>query len=241
MKKLIIWSLFFSIGILHANELKQQISIYGWLPTFDATMRFKIPNHPAGESGDKANANVLNSLDAVFMGSYELRKEKWSFLSDFIYLKVSGDTRGINPDVTLDLALTGKIYGFYGGYNIFQTNKNDINAIAGMRYFGLGLNVKRSGGKRWNGTLSPSVDTYDAIVGLKGRYSIDKSWNIPYQFDIGTGDSDLTWQASVSIAYQFDWGDIIATYRYLHYDKKESFLIKDFDLYGPKVGVVFHF
>ena len=62
-----------------------------------------------------------------------------------------------------------------------------------------------------------------------------------FSLDIGAGDSDLTWQASVGIAYKLDWGDIIGTYRYIHYDKDDSLLVNDFDLYGPKIGVVFHF
>jgi len=137
--------------------------------------------------------------------------------------------------------LTAKIYGFYGGYNFSQTEKSDINFIAGLRYFGLGLDVSRSGGIIANGTLSPSVDNYDAVMGLQGTYNIDKNWYIPYQFDIGAGDTDLTWQANLSIAYRLSWGDIVGTYRYIHYEKDDALLIEDFDLYGPKIGVVFHF
>jgi hypothetical protein len=62
-----------------------------------------------------------------------------------------------------------------------------------------------------------------------------------FQIDIGGGDSDLTYQAQASIGYHFYWGDVLATYRYIHYKKDGLKLVKDFDLYGPKVGVVFHF
>ncbi len=41
------------------------------------------------------------------------------------------------------------------------------------------------------------------------------------------------------VGYRFGWGDIIASYRYLAYE--EDGLIKEFDLYGPKIGIVFHF
>ena len=220
-----------------SSELKQKISIYGWLPTMDGTFIFDVP----GEGDESADANVIDSLDAVFMGSYALRKNEWSFLADLIYLKISGETQGmINPNVTYDLELTTKLFSFYGGYNLIHTDKNDLNIIAGMRYMGLGLDVTRSGGRVLNGTLSPSLDSYDAVIGLSGEYEINQNWYIPYQFDIGAGDSDLTWQANASIAYRFSWGDIIGTYRYMHYDKG-ALLAKDFKLYGPKLGVVFHF
>ena len=243
MKKMMIHSL---VGILlslttlvasGSNEVKQQIFLYGWVPSLDGTLTFKVP----GEPDDSVNANAIDSLDTVFMGGYEIRKGKWSFLTDLIYLKMSGDTTGLNPNVNLNLELTAKLFGFYGGYNISEIEKMDVNFIVGMRYFGLGLDITRSGVLFANGTLSASTDNYDAIVGIAGNYTIDENWYVPYQFDIGTGDSDLTWQANVSIAYRFGWGDVIATYRYIHYDKGDSLLVEDFNLYGPKLGVVFHF
>ena len=200
-------------------------------------MTFNVP----GEPDDRAEASVIDSLDAVFMGSYALRKNEWSFMADMIYLKMSGDAKGLNPDVNLDLELTAKLYGFYGGYNLSETDKMSVDVIAGIRYFGLGFDVKRSGGRVLNGTLSTDLDNYDAVIGLYGTYTIDQHWYIPYQVDIGAGDSDLTWQANLSIAYRMGWGDIIGTYRYIHYEQDDSLLIEDFDLYGPKIGVVFHF
>ncbi len=241
MKKTIIRgmivSIIFSMHSLYAEGLKQSVFVYGWLPSLDGTLSFQVP----GEPDDSADANAIDSLDAVFMGGYEIRKNEWSFLADLIYLKMSGDTQGLNPNVNLNLDLTAKLFGFYGGYNISQTEKMDINFIAGLRYFGLGLDVTRSGGSIANGTISASTDNYDAIIGLAGNYTINESWYVPYQFDIGAGDSDLTWQANVSLAYKFSWGDVLATYRYIHYDKGNSLLVKDFNLYGPKVGLVFHF
>ena len=236
----ILLGMLLSMSTLYANgsdELKQKVMIYGWLPTLDGTMNFNVP----GEPGDSVEVSVIDSLDAVFMGSYALRKNEWSFFADMIYLKMSGDGKGLNPNVNLGLELTTKLYGFYGGYNLSQTEKSDINVIAGLRYFGLGLDVSRSGAIVGNGSVSADIDNYDAVIGLHGTYNIDKNWYIPYQVDIGTGDSDLTWQANLSIAYRLSWGDIIGTYRYIHYEQDDSLLIKDFELYGPKIGVVFHF
>ncbi len=220
-----------------SNELKQRIVLYGWMPTLDGALTFSVP----GEPDESVDSGVIDSLDAVFMGSYSVRKGKVSFLADLIYLKVSGETAGVNPNVNLDMELTTKIYGFYGGYNISKTDKLDINLIAGLRYFGLGIDVERSGGRVANVTLTPSVDLYDAVVGVNGEYNINKNWYIPYQFDIGTGDSDLTWQANLSVAYRYSWGDVIGTYRYIHYSHDGSGLFEEMNLYGPKLGVVFHF
>jgi len=229
-----------STTVINANEAgdwEHKVSIYGWLPSLNGTLKFEVP----GEPDESADSNAIDGLDSVFMGSYEIRKNEWSFLADLIYLKMSGDTEGINPNVNLNLELTAKLYSFYGGYNILDANNIKMDAIAGLRYFSLGLDVTRSGGRVANGTYSTSADNYDAVIGVKGEYDINSNWYIPYQFDIGAGDSDLTWQANASLAYRLDWGDIIATYRYVHYDKGDSLLLEDFNLYGPKLGVVFHF
>ncbi|WP_309496808.1 hypothetical protein [Sulfurovum sp.] len=236
----ILVSMLLSMGTLYANEsgeMKQELTIYGWLPSLDGTLTFKVP----GEPDESASFNAIDSLDSVFMGSYSLRKNEWSFLADMIYLKMSGNTQGLNPNVHLGLELTAKLYSFYGGYNVSKTDKNSVDVIAGMRYLGLGLDVSRSGGIIANGSISADVDNYDAVIGVQGKYTIDNHWYIPYQVDIGTGDTDLTWQANLSIAYKLSWGDIIGTYRYIHYEQDDSLLIEDFDLYGPKIGVVFHF
>lgn len=220
-----------------ATATEQKLTVYGWLPTLDGSLTFHVP----GEPDEETNANAIDSLDAVFMGSYEFRNEEWSFLADMIYLKISGDTVGLNPNVNYKLELTTKLFGFYGGYNLLDENNMDVNFVVGLRYFGLGLDAIRSGGRIFNGTVSSSVDNYDGVIGVRGEYTLDKNWYIPYHFDIGTGDSDLTWQASASVGYKFGWGDVIATYRYMHYDRGDSLLIEDFSLYGPKLGVVFHF
>jgi len=224
--------------VVEENELQQRIVLYGWLPTLDGTMTFQVP----GEPDESVETNHIDNLDAVIMGSYSLRKGDWSFLADLIYLKVSGDVPGkYNPLANYDIELTTKIFGFYGGYNILQENQLDLNFIAGLRYFGLGVDVKRSRGALFDGLISPSLDSYDAVIGVNGQYNIDANWYVPYQFDIGTGDSDLTWQANLSIAYRFGWGDVIGTYRYIHYDQDGTGLTEDFTLYGPKIGVVFNF
>jgi len=227
-------------GALYANESdgwKQDLSLYGWLPSLNGTLKFKVPSSP----DESTDANAIDSLDSVFMGSYEARKNEWSFLADLIYLKMSGDTQGLNSNVNWNLELTAKLYGFYAGYNVYDINDMKVDIIGGVRYFSLELDATRSGGVIGNGTLSTSVDNYDAVIGVKGEYNVNAQWYVPYQFDIGGGDSDLTWQASASVGYRFGWGDVIATYRYIHYDKGDSLLLEDFNLYGPKLGVVFHF
>ena len=63
---------------------------------------------------------------------------------------------------------------------------------------------------------------------------------MPYYVDVGTGDSDLTWQGIVGIGYAFSWGEVIAAWRYLDYDFKSGQKIESVNLNGPAIGVAFH-
>jgi hypothetical protein len=83
---------------------------------------------------------------------------------------------------------------------------------------------------------------WDAIVGAKGRvaFGANREWFIPYYADIGTGDSDLTWQLSAGLGYSYSWGDVIATWRYLDYNFKSKSKVQDLTMNGPLLGVAFH-
>ena len=230
-----------------SSAWKQQLVIYGWAASFDGTLTYSLPEGGSQES----DGAVIDELDGMFMATYEVRKDKFSFLTDVIYLGMSGEeTIGENIGqgrlaTTVAQEFDAWVVGFYGGYNVIDTGSATLDIIAGMRYFSLdveaSITLEGPLGKNPSILLSPSFEVYDALVGVKGSYNINENWYVPYLFDIGAGDTDLTWQAQASIGYRFDWGDVLATYRYLHYEKDDLFLIEDFDLYGPKVGVVFHF
>lgn len=228
---------------VETSAWKHSISIYGWLPTLDGTLKFNIPGEP-GQPDEEAESSALDNLDMVFMGTYEARKDKWSFLADMIYLNMS-DSQEVHPTnpiidtIASEQELTAWLVSVYGGYNIVNTDKTTLDVIAGIRYLTLGLDVSLAINNR-DVSVSPSIDIYDAVMGLRGAYNINENWYIPYGFEIGGGDSDLTWQASTSLGYRFSWGDVLATYRYIHYDIGNG-LFKEMDFYGPKVGVVFHF
>ena len=229
-----------------ASAWKHSFTIYGWLPSVDGTVRFDIPGE-SGEPDEEVESSVLDNLDKVFMGTYEARKDKWSFLSDVIYLKLS-DSQEVYPTnrlidtIASEQELTAWLVSVYGGYNIVNTDKITLDAMAGMRYLSLSLDVSLAINNNDGINLSPSNEYYDAVIGFRGSYNINENWYIPYAFDIGGGDSDLTWQAGTSLGYRFNWGDVLLTYRYIHYDIDTSkSLVKELDLYGPKIGLTFHF
>jgi len=195
---------------------EHKLAIYGWAASFDGTLTYSLP----GEDSVESDGGVIDNLDGVFMAAYEVRKNKFSFLTDVIYLGMSGGET-IAEDIgrgklatTVEQEFDAWVLSFYGGYNVIDTGSATLDIIAGMRYFSLDVEASISFPNNSLPTipLSPSFEVYDALIGVKGSYNINENWYVPYIFDIGAGDTDLTWQAQASIGYRFDWGDVLATY-----------------------------
>ena len=91
------------------------------------------------------------------------------------------------------------------------------------------------------GSRSVTGRDWDAIVGVKGRvgFGANREWFIPYYVDIGTGQSQFTWQGALGIGYVFSWGEVVATWRYLDYNTKSGDKLNDLTINGPLLGVAF--
>ncbi len=64
---------------------------------------------------------------------------------------------------------------------------------------------------------------------------------MPYYADIGTGDSELTYQLFAGVGYKYDWGDIKLGYRYIGYEMDDNMIIDNLDLSGAVLGVSLKF
>jgi hypothetical protein len=92
------------------------------------------------------------------------------------------------------------------------------------------------------GHLSQSLELWDVIVGTRGRFVFGNGkWFVPFHLDVGTGDSDLTWQLFAGVGYSFSWGDVLVAHRHLEYDQSEGGLLQGMSLSGPAIGVSFRF
>jgi hypothetical protein len=116
------------------------------------------------------------------------------------------------------------------------------------------LNVKQTLGWQFGGNVGSiplasragnrevTVQNWDAIVGVKGRWSFgaERKWFVPYYLDMGTGESSFTWQAMTGVGYSFGWGDVVGSWRYLDYQMKSGNLVDSINFNGPAVSAVFH-
>jgi hypothetical protein len=160
-------------------------------------------------------------------------------------------------DASLNLGtkseLDGLAWTIAAGYRIEGTSTSTMDAFAGVRYFSVDTKT------RWNltsditppgggillpaeGGVSRDTDLWDAIIGVRGQFDMtSEKLSVPYYFDIGLGQSDLTWQAAAGLSWAFGWGELLVMYRHLDYDEGSGGLLKNFSFGGPLIGAKFSF
>ncbi len=249
-----------------SDDWEYTATIYGWLPSIDGNL--SIPTGPRGGGGGSASARVnpsdiLDALNFTFMGMFTADKGLWGMGTDIIYLDLSSSKKKVKDlainDIDLpasvtaraDLSLTGWLWTIDGTYLVIDDADHPMKLLAGARMFNLSTDLK------WklegdiaglplpgrNGSADGSETIWDAIVGVKGevRFGEDKKWFVPYYLDVGTGDSDVTWQGMLGAGYAFDWGDLVAVWRYLDYNMPSGDVVEDLSMNGAAIGVTFHF
>jgi len=227
-----------------------------WLPSIGGESKYPVD---AGGSSVNVNSDkLIDGLSGVFMGSLDAHNGRWGAFTDVVYFGLDGTKSGTRdfsigniglPATTsanLKLNLNSWIWTVAGEYRVNSDPDLKVDLLAGARLLDLKQKLEWSiSGSLGNitagnraGSLEASESNWDAIIGVKGRYvfGADKKWSVPFYLDVGTGQSDSTWQGLVGLGYTFGWGDITASYRYLDYKFKSNKIMQDVHLNGPMIG-----
>lgn len=201
----------------------------------------------AGMGGMSANdgdidipfSDIIENLDMAFMGTFNAQKAQWGMNADIIYLDVGSaldDSRLID-----EFSLKSWIISPTVSYELVNDGQFNLHALAGARYFYMKpiLELENGNNKETSGNV------WDGIIGLKGTYDFNEKWFMPFQADIGTGDTDVTWQAYVGIGYKYENFDIIVGYRHLEWSFDDNQpggkIFNDFNIDGPMFGAKYRF
>ena len=232
--------------------------IYGWLPRIGGTTTFR---NGSGSDFDIDVHTILDHLKFTFMGALEARKGAWGAFTDVIYMDV-GDNKsqtrnfaigglplpgGVTADLNLDLKAV--VWTLAGEYRVATDKTASVDLLAGAR----NLAIRQTLGWNFSADLGPQNPSrsgsseindhkWDAIVGAKGRFYIGdgREWFVPWYVDVGTGQTDLTWQILGGVGYTYKWGEVLAVWRYMDYRFKSGAPIDTLNFNGPAVGVAFH-
>jgi hypothetical protein len=233
--------------------------VYGYYPSIGGQLTFRN-----GQSSDiNIDPNVItNNLKFAMLGSFEARKGEWGMFTDVMYMDLGafksrfhdmtiggvGLPADVSASANLDLKIT--IWTMAATYRIVQAKDAALDVFAGARL----LDFKEELNWTLNGNIgqiplpgragdqSSKNHFTDGIIGIKGRVAFgnELKWFVPYYGDIGTGDSDVTWQAMAGLGYAFSWGEVIGGWRHLDYKFKSDLNDDSINLDGPMLGVAFH-
>ncbi|MFD0978233.1 hypothetical protein [Tropicimonas aquimaris] len=199
-----------------------------------------------GTDIDMGIDKIIEDLNFGLMGTVAAQKGKWTVFGDLIYLDVEeqGDTTvgvlGMNVDIDGKVDLRGVISTLGVGYRVYEGAGTQLDITGGLRYLWLdstielsaaGLNVKEE----------DSGTNIDGVVGFRGQSDINENWYLSYYGDVGTGESDLTWQAAAAINYRFQNFDVALGYRYLDWEFDDFGPFDDLNLSGAFLGAKFRF
>jgi hypothetical protein len=232
-------------------------TIYAWLPAIDGTTKFS-PMGTGSSSVAVTSSDVIDALQGAFMGTLAAKKGQWGLWSDLVYADLGGDKSGsrdfsidgltttVSADASLDVKMW--VWTAAGTYELAKSPENTTDLVFGARLLDvketLGLSFGSTGPLGAAGSYSKEVNAslWDAIIGVKGvaYLGADKKWFVPYYADIGTGQSDLTWQVNAGIGYRYNWGSIVASWRYLDYNMKSGDPIQSLTANGPLIGASWH-
>jgi hypothetical protein len=243
----------------NAGQWRFAATLYAYLPTIDGSL--SAPLDSSSPSINVDAGTIINDLKFTIMGTFDAHNGRWGVFTDLLYLNVGGNqsktrdfTIGSTPapgtataDVNLDLQ--GLVWTVAGEYRVMSRPEWTLDVVAGARLF----DVKPKLSWSLYGDLGPTsvpsrsggseatASNWDGIVGVKGgyRFGANREWFVPYYVDVGTGQSDLTWQVAAGVGYSFKWGDVIAMWRYLDYDFKSGSPINDMNFNGPMLGATF--
>ena len=214
-----------------SHAINNDLTIYLWGAGIsgNATLGTKtVPTAPVDVDFD----DIIDDLAAGFQMHYEGVGERWGIGGDFTYVKLE-DTNDAGVSGTVESTLT-ELFGLYRA-------SQAIDLLAGVRIASVDMNVKGPAGFA---EVEGDRSLTDIFGGARARLPLSDSVLFVLRGDIGTGDSDLVWNALLGI----DWhmSDSIALrggYRWLDYeiDKDDSKIDSSLDMTmsGPFLGIGF--
>jgi hypothetical protein len=237
-------------------------TIYAWLPTLSGDASIQLREN-RDVSVEMDPGDVLDALDFAAMAAFEAEKGRWGLVTDLIYLDLSNTEAGVkdftignveipaSASAEVEWDLSGWIWTTGVTWLAVEDPRHPVKLIGGARMLDLTAEVKidiqgNIGSIPLPGRMAQGKDSgtvWDAFVGVKGRFDPGEAdkWFVPYYLDIGTGESDLTWQGVLGVGYTFGWGDLLAAWRYLDYDFSNDNGLRELTNSGVAIGATFRF
>jgi len=117
-----------------------------------------------------------------------------------------------------------------------------LTVMAALRYYRLDNRLKLDGATAPSTKIDDDEDWADLLVGLQGRIKLAEKWYASARVTTAVvGGSDSAYGLSGGIGYVFNQS--ISThlgYRYLKIDYENNDFLYDTKMFGPTIGLAFH-
>ncbi len=168
--------------------------------------------------------DIISNIDWLVPLGADFRYKRFGIMPDLVAMKISGG--GTTPGPFFDRAsysmkmasLNLPVY-----FRLIDEPTTKLDVLGGARLLWVDLNIGLDGGPLGS-ALGPvragtDLEVWDGIVGLRLEQDLTEKIFCSFYGDVGTGDSDLTWQILAGVGYRFsDAFSANLGYRYLDYD-----------------------
>ena len=203
---------------------------YGYLPWVDVTSL-------GGTDINLDLGEILEALKMTIMVDMEVRKGRWGFSTDLIYVNLEG---ALDGRVFKTIDLKEWIVMPRLSYRILEGDWGHFDVFGGARYTDIEMNLSATlfGDPR---TVVGEFHVWDYMGGVRGSNRINDDWSFGYYGELGAGDSDLIGQAAVELTRHLKSNlDMYFQFRYVYYDWGNVPLDNE-NVYGPQIGMRMRF
>ncbi len=229
-----------------AAEWEWAVTPYLWAS--DMSVDVKV-NGDEVIGGDVDFSDILDNLEMAFQIHLEGRRGQFGFFTDFTYLSVSdSNTLPERPplpggtEVQVDIETI--LFELAGTY---QPNENfPLQLFVGVRSIGMDVELDVSIPAPIDEELSTdgSRDMIDVFGGARMLAPLGENFFVVLRGDLGTGDSDLTWNVQTALGLKLGARDqfgAILGYRHMEIEFKEDSVKTEMTMTGPMAGFMFRF
>ena len=201
-------------------------------------------------------SDLLDEVNYGFQVHLEGQRDKFGVFADITYLNASdgmttppGDVlpggSNVHAEISTWLVELGGTYRLFGDAGL-----EGFDVLAGVRIIDMDLQVDIDlrDPLPFTDTVDASDTYYDGFIGVRYGTIIGSHWALSIRGDVGTGDTDITWNGLANVSYLFgsrrQFAAILA-YRYMRMELSAKDSGQDIDttldMSGPALGFLFRF
>jgi opacity protein-like surface antigen len=194
---------------------------------------------------DPSFGDLFKDLDFGVMGAAEVRYDRWGFLLDGLYMKLSkdADTRGRLFSSVEAILKMGMVEGYFM-YRPVWLDVFTLDVMAGARAWIIDTELQFKGGILPGADVSHSTSFADPLIGFRARYYLSDKFSLSLLGDVGGfgASSHVTWQAFGGFEWRFaEHWTALAGYRALGLDIEKRQIKIDAVFHGPVLGISYRF